>query len=669
MPLEPGKSPETISRNIATEIHAGKDPKQAAAIAYSVARKDSSDPAPTRAAGILFISPQGNALFLKRGQDGDHPGEWCFPGGRREGDETAEQTAIRETIEEIGFLPKGEREVHARQISGQGGTLPGTAIPGAPPSPLPAVVQAPVGLQPSPVDFTTFIQRVDEQFEPKINDNEHVGHAWAPIGDPPEPLHPGCRIALARLSMDELGVARAVVAGQLTSPQFYMNHWLFAIRITGTGISWRSTDEEFVVRDPALYLNDEFLARCNGLSVIMEHPEKATLNSDEFINRVVGSIFLPYIVDDEVWGIAKIYDATAAKIMTENQLSTSPNVVFRNPKAVNTKVELDDGSTWLFEGKPALLDHIAIVPNGVWDKGGEPNGVKTETRSDSAMPMPEDEKKAAADKAAADKAAADKAAADKAAADKAAADANAGTEPEKMLKSIADGIENLSKRMDSFEEKEKAKADKAKADADEKENEEKAKADKAKADAEEEARSKGDPKQIAADKAKKDAEEKEKADAEAKADADLRKSVADIQQRLQPRPDAEVAAMADVQAKADAVYQLHSKRARRPMDGESLIDYRRALITEMQPYSSAWKAHNLAAVADSGMLGTIETQVYADAAHAARNPKDLPVDQLREMRSQDETGRTIKTFLGQPAAWMRPFSSNRRRVGSIRNAS
>lgn len=39
MPLKKGKSKKTISKNIETEIRAGKDPKQAAAIAYSVARK------------------------------------------------------------------------------------------------------------------------------------------------------------------------------------------------------------------------------------------------------------------------------------------------------------------------------------------------------------------------------------------------------------------------------------------------------------------------------------------------------------------------------------------------------------------------------------------------------------------------------------------------------
>lgn len=40
MPLQEGSSRETISANIATEVRAGKDPKQAAAIAYSKARGD-----------------------------------------------------------------------------------------------------------------------------------------------------------------------------------------------------------------------------------------------------------------------------------------------------------------------------------------------------------------------------------------------------------------------------------------------------------------------------------------------------------------------------------------------------------------------------------------------------------------------------------------------------
>lgn len=52
MPLIEGKSDKARSENIAKEIEAGKDPKQAAAIAYSVQRKaqHASDADPIRMA-------------------------------------------------------------------------------------------------------------------------------------------------------------------------------------------------------------------------------------------------------------------------------------------------------------------------------------------------------------------------------------------------------------------------------------------------------------------------------------------------------------------------------------------------------------------------------------------------------------------------------------------
>jgi hypothetical protein len=44
MPLIESPSEEVLSKNIETEIRAGKDPKQAAAIAYSVQRANDNIP-------------------------------------------------------------------------------------------------------------------------------------------------------------------------------------------------------------------------------------------------------------------------------------------------------------------------------------------------------------------------------------------------------------------------------------------------------------------------------------------------------------------------------------------------------------------------------------------------------------------------------------------------
>ena len=200
-------------------------------------------------------------------------------------------------------------------------------------------------------------------------------------------LHPGVQVALDRLNMDELGVARAMAAGRLSSPQRYENIWLFAIRITGTGVAYRHGRKEFVWRDPAIYLNDEFLARCNGLAVIWEHPEKSLLNGKEYTERAIGSIFLPYLRPDradEVWGIAKIHDEGAAKDMDENPMSTSPAVNFADPTE-NDRVKLEGGKVMLIEGSPSVIDHVAICPAGVWDKSGPPNGVESMNAVAEAM--------------------------------------------------------------------------------------------------------------------------------------------------------------------------------------------------------------------------------------------------------------------------------------------
>jgi hypothetical protein len=171
-----------------------------------------------------------------------------------------------------------------------------------------------------------------------------------------------------------LDIARAIRDGDLPSPQRFGNLLLIAIRVTGTGCAYRRALDEFVFRSPALYLNDEFLERCNGLPVLWEHPKDIVLDSREFAKRIIGTIALPYVRGTEVWAVAKIYDDDAASALCNTKLSTSPAVVFSGLGEGNRR-PMVNGATILIEGKPSLLDHVCITPLGVWDRGAEPCGV------------------------------------------------------------------------------------------------------------------------------------------------------------------------------------------------------------------------------------------------------------------------------------------------------
>lgn len=300
-----------------------------------------ADGTPLKAAGILFISDDGHVLLTRR-TGRDHAGEWAFPGGAIEGGESAEDCARRETLEETALRYKGRLVLWTRRIK-------------------------------DGVDFKTFIGE-SEKFIPVLNE-EHDIFTWAA----PQtalatlPMHPGAALALQRFDMDELGIAKAIASGELTSPQRYENVLLIALRITGTGAAYREGIDEYVWRDPSIYLNEEFLERCQGLTVIWEHPKNRMMNSKEFNRRVIGSIMLPFIKADdrEVWGVAKVYDEEGAEALSTQQWSTSPGVKLKTSVAR----KLEDGSKLLLEGDVRLLDHIAVCTLGVWDKGEDPQGV------------------------------------------------------------------------------------------------------------------------------------------------------------------------------------------------------------------------------------------------------------------------------------------------------
>lgn len=133
----------------------------------SKAGKSTANDEHIKGAGIALITPQDEVLFLLRAPDANHPNTWDLPGGRADDDETPEDTAKRETFEEIGALPYGELDPVADTSSedDSGGK----------------------------VDFITYRMNIARKFTPKIDVSEHTKFVWAPLSDPPEPLHPGVR--------------------------------------------------------------------------------------------------------------------------------------------------------------------------------------------------------------------------------------------------------------------------------------------------------------------------------------------------------------------------------------------------------------------------------------------------------------------------------------------
>lgn len=591
MPLAQGSSKETISENIAELVRAGHPQNQAAAIAYKTARDDEGQ---THAAGIIFRAGK-KVLLLKRRATDTMGGMWAFPGGKIETGETAIDAARRESLEEIDYGP-------------------------------PADTVASFNVKETPeLKFETFLHGCAE-FIPQLN-SEHTEHVWADEDNLPSPLHPGAAEDIKKLFepiLTELEVAQAIRDGILESPQQFGNMMMFAMRISGTGVSYRSKIKEFVYRNPKYYLTDEFLARCNGLPVIWEHPEKNVLNSDEFANRVIGGIMLPYIQGSEAWGIARVYDKEAGQRMAKKQLSTSPTVVFRNVED-NDTIALNDGSTILIEDKPALIDHLAVCELGVWDKGGDPVGVKSDFTEELVMP----DAIAHADSAATSTALPTLSIADITSAVAAA------------MAPLATRVESMSADLGKLQARADA-ATPAVAVADAETDEEKTEREK---------------------KEKADAEEKAKADSEK---ADLKARMDSMEGRLPKEvADADQDAMADMQVKADSLAAAFGGRAPRFLAGESRLAYRKRLINNFKPHSKAWADVDIASVNDTKTLDVIERQVYADAQHVAANPQVMEGEGLREVVKIDEAGRRVKTYIGSPSAWMRDFQMPRRFVRHI----
>lgn len=572
-------------------------------------------------AGVLFVATDGRVLLLHRSD-----GAWGFPGGHCEGDETLEETAARECIEEMGSFPPGaDLWDIASERDG--------------------------------VSFTTFAREVPEPFSPTLND-EHTEFGWFPADALPEGTLPGAASAVRRLSMTERDVAAAMAAGEFAGPAVFYNTYLVALRITGTGFAWRDTPNgteaagEFSFRNPEEFLTPEFVDRCNAMPVLLGHPDDGVLRSSEdYTRRNVGSIMYPYIRDGEVWGIARLYSADTARRIALEPQSTSPGVLIGPEDKI---VSLRSGDALRIEGRPALLDHLALCPLGVWDKGGPPAGVDSPQVRGIAMA---DEDRNPAEQPRAD--------ADTTATPPATPDGEMQIH-EKLLAALGGIQETLNKHDTAIEALLADRGGKPVPAADcedvlvpgnplgEPPAGEVPIIDSGAVGESSSTVTNGEemaaiPKEV---QARLDAAEKALKDAERRADAAEKKvaeSLADFSAALNPSAE-DRNALADEVARADSVFSLFGKEAPRPVVGERAERYLQRTADRLKSHSARWKDTAVGSLTGN-LLRNASEDIYASAIADARAPvtdHQQPIQKITKMRQ----GHQITEYRGSPrVAW------------------
>jgi hypothetical protein len=143
------------------------------------------------------------------------------------------------------------------------------------------------------------------------------------------------------------------------------------------------------------------------------------------------------------------------------------------------------------------------------------------------------------------------------------------------------------------------------------------------------------------------------------------KEILRLTSMMKPRSDDEHAAFADAQSKADSVFMGFGKAAPRPLEGETLLNYRKRLATHLKPHSPLWKGIKFSQLPDEAFT-IAEAQVYSDAAVAAATPMDLGDGELREVnRTDPRTGQKTNVFYGRDS-FVKGMGRSARRVASFR---
>jgi len=121
-----------------------------------------------KAAGIMYVA--GNLILLGKRLGGEFAGHWAFPGGKTEDGESALETALRESHEEIGAAPIPDSQNSLIQIDYSDNGY---------------------------VAFTTFLHRT-KPFQINMDETEHSEFRWCDVNQLPEPMHPAVAMTIEK---------------------------------------------------------------------------------------------------------------------------------------------------------------------------------------------------------------------------------------------------------------------------------------------------------------------------------------------------------------------------------------------------------------------------------------------------------------------------------------
>ena len=151
--------------------------------------------------------------------------------------------------------------------------------------------------------------------------------------------------------------------------------------------------------------------------------------------------------------------------------------------------------------------------------------------------------------------------------------------------------------------------------------------------------------------------------------ATFEERIAQLERRTSPQiSESGHTQLAATQARVEHVARVWGRDAAqvRPGAGESAAQYRRRMLAKFQPLSSSFKDVDISAIRDDKVLAIAETQVYADAERAVRDPSNFPPGTLREVIEPDRAGRRVSKFIGHEGACWDRFSLQPQRLVGLK---